>query len=98
MIEWALAPQAQRDLRDLYLYGAETFGRTVALNYVDQLMACFAKLADHPRMGRAADAAHRGARRFEHGRHVIFYEERPPGVLILAIIHERSIRGIKINP
>ncbi|MFC3693321.1 type II toxin-antitoxin system RelE/ParE family toxin [Chenggangzhangella methanolivorans] len=93
MTDWTLAPQAERDLRDLYVYGAEAFGRTAALTYVDQLLACCATLAEQPRMGRAADAARRGARRFEHGRHVIYYEERPPGVLILAIIHERSIRG-----
>ena len=96
MGDWTLAPQAERDLLNLYIYGVETFGQAVALHYVDQLTACFETLAAQPRIGRAVDAAHRGVRRFEHGRHVIYYEPRPSGVLVLAIIHERSIRGLDL--
>jgi toxin ParE1/3/4 len=92
--EWALAPEAERDLLNLYLHGVERFGRTAALDYVDSLTRCFALLAAQPRMGRAADAARRGARRFEHRQHVIYYEERAPAILVLAIIHERSVRGL----
>ncbi len=46
-------------------------------------------------MGRKADELAPGARRHEHARHVVFYDEQPYGVLITAIIHERSIRKLR---
>lgn len=94
MTEWTLAPQAEEDLLDLYLYGVETFGLEDSNAYVDSLTDCFELLAAQPGMGRSVDAMHRGARRFEHRRHVIYYEKRGPAILILAIVHERSIRGV----
>lgn len=96
MTDWALSPPAERDLSELYLYGVETFGAVAARDYVDGLTNCLSLIAEQPRIGREADAERRGARRFEHGRHVVYYEERAPGILVLAIIHERSIRGIDV--
>jgi toxin ParE1/3/4 len=59
---------------------------------------CFERLAENPRMGRKADEFAAGARRHEHARHVIFYDEQADGVLIIAIIHERSMRGLGSAP
>jgi toxin ParE1/3/4 len=52
-------------------------------------------LAENPRMGRAADAIAAGIRRHEHGNHVILYEERPGDILILALVHVRSVRRLR---
>lgn len=35
-------------------------------------------------------------RRHEHGSHVILYREEKDGVLIVAVLHSRSIRGLKL--
>lgn len=80
---------------EAFIYGLEAFGAVKAEDYRQDLTQCFALLADTPRLGRKADIAAPSARRHEHGRHVIFYEEQPYGVLILAVIHERSIRGLR---
>lgn len=96
MSEWRLTPDANRDLTDVYFYGVEKFGRAVALAYIDSLRACFARLALNPRMGRPAATADPNVRRLEHRRHVVFYDIEPAGVLILAIIHERSIRRLDL--
>ncbi len=53
--------------------------------------ACFQLLADNPRLGREAKAIAPGVRRHEHGSHVILYEESGTGVLILAVLHQKSV-------
>lgn len=92
MAEYRLTGAAEDDLLDAFIYGFATFGRAQAEDYRRSMTRCFELLADNPRLGRQADDLAAGARRHEHGRHVIFYDEQPYGVLIIAIIHERSIR------
>ena len=92
--EYRLTRDADADLLDVFLYGLETFGLTRAEDYRDSLTRCFEILAANPKMGRKADEFAPGAGRHEHARHVIFYDEQPDGVLIIAIIHERSIRKL----
>ncbi len=95
MGEYRLTKDADDDLLKIFLYGFELFGRAQAEEYRDSLNRCFQLLAENPRLGRNADELAPGARRHEHTRHVIFYDEQPYGVLITAIIHERSIRWLK---
>ena len=47
-------------------------------------------------MGRKADAIRPGVHRHEHASHVILYEVVTGGVLILAIIHGRSMRRLAL--
>jgi toxin ParE1/3/4 len=91
MSSYRLTRRADQDLIDIYLYTLETFGLVQAERYVEGMRSCFALLADQPRMGRPADIVRPGARRHEHGGHVIFYREdaEQGGVLILTVIHSR---------
>ncbi|MCE7030379.1 type II toxin-antitoxin system RelE/ParE family toxin [Jiella avicenniae] len=56
----------------------------------------FALLARNPRLGRPAEAIAPGVRRHEYRSHVILYEEMPDGVLILAVVHGRSVRRLSL--
>jgi len=47
-------------------------------------------------MGRSAAGIAPGVRRHEHGSHVILYREVDGGVLILALVHGRSVRGLEL--
>lgn len=94
MSNWTLSKGAVEDLIELYAYGFEKFGESVADGYADSLRNCFDRLALNPRMGRQAETAGLGLRRLEHRRHVVFYEIEPTGIRIVGVIHERSIRGI----
>jgi toxin ParE1/3/4 len=93
---WTLSRRAARDLAEIYAYGLGAFGTRAAAEYAETIRHCFELLALNPRMGRSADAAGAGVRRFEHRRHVVFYEIEPAGVRVLAIVHERSVRGIDL--
>lgn len=93
MPEYRLTNDADADLLRIFVYGLNAFGLTRSRAYRDDMIRCFQLLAANPRLGRKADKFAPGARRHEHARHVIFYDEQPDGVLITAIVHERSIRG-----
>jgi toxin ParE1/3/4 len=88
--------RADRDLRDIYLYGVENFGLAQAERYRLELDACFAMLSEFPRMGRLSDTIRAGLRRHEHGSHVVIYKEHPDHVLIVAVVHGRSLKGLKL--
>ena len=98
MGEYRLTQDADDDLLNMFIYGFETFGLAQAEAYREGMTQCFELLADTPRLGRKADQFSPGARRHEHARHVIFYEEQPDGVLIIGIVHERSIRTLRDAP
>ncbi len=94
MNEYRLARDADADLLELFLYGFETFGLAQAEDYRNSMIWCFELLAKNPKLGRKADEFAPGVRRHKHARHVIFYDEQAYGVLITAIVHERSVRGL----
>jgi toxin ParE1/3/4 len=47
-------------------------------------------------MGRLSDTVRPGLRRHEHGSHVVIYKEQPVYILIVAVVHGRSIKGLKL--
>jgi toxin ParE1/3/4 len=42
-------------------------------------------------MGRACDSVSLGLRRFEHGKHVVFYRIVAGGILIVRVLHQRML-------
>jgi toxin ParE1/3/4 len=56
-----------------------------------ELHECFQLLATSPMMGRPCDVLVQGLRRFEHGKHVVFYVLLADGVLIARVLHQQMI-------
>lgn len=96
MSSFRLSQRADSDLLDIFVYGIEQFGEAQAERYQIDMTRCFGLLADNPRMGRPADSIAPGVRRHEHASHVILYEEDADGVLILAVVHGRNVRHLKV--
>jgi hypothetical protein len=42
-------------------------------------------------MGRGCDSVSNGLRRFEHGKHVVFYRIVTEGILIVRVLHQRML-------
>jgi toxin ParE1/3/4 len=89
--EYRLSPQAEAEIVDIIRYGIETFGALQARRYVDDLTHCFELLAENPRMGKSTPDFGEAVRRHTHSRHTILYEVTDPGILILAVVHVRSL-------
>ena len=96
MRRFQLARRAEEDVTEIFAFGYEMFGELQAERYADGMIAVFAQLGHNPRMGRPAKAIAPGIRRHEYRSHVILYEESRDGVVILAVVHGKSVRRLSL--
>ena len=83
-----ISPAAIADLIEIDDYTIDRWGEDQALRYSLKLDACFERLAVHPLLGRSCESIRPGLRRFEQGRHVIFYRDHLGGILIVRVLHD----------
>lgn len=88
---YQIGPSGVSDLAEIFDYTVDTWGEEQAERYLDELARCFDRLADLPGLGRPCDRIYPGVRRFEHGRHVIFYKPEIHGIVISRVLHQRTL-------
>jgi len=88
---YRLTRLAETDLKSIVRYTMKTWGRAQTIRYRQGLQDCFRLLADNPSIGRNCDSIHPGLRRFEHGKHVVFYLAQPDELLIVRVLHRQMI-------
>ncbi|MFC5553344.1 type II toxin-antitoxin system RelE/ParE family toxin [Methylobacterium iners] len=96
MARYRLTRRAENDLLDIFLFGLEQFGDVQAQRYQAGFEECFRMLAENPLLGRSAHAIAPALRRHEHGSHVVLYEQDADGILIVAVLYGRSLRGLTV--
>ena len=88
---YKLSVKARSDLADILLYTTDTWGEQQAERYLALLSDSFDLIADKPGIGRACERLGPGIRRFEVGKHVLFYKQKRDSVLISRILHQRTL-------
>jgi toxin ParE1/3/4 len=83
--------RAETDLLSIGEYTLRKWGEAQAARYLGKLEDCCQMLARNPALGRLCEHIRPGLRRFEHGRHVLFYRQEPRGILISRILHQRML-------
>lgn len=96
MAEYRLSRRAAAEIVNIFEFGLAQFGPNQASRYRDELKHCLSLLASYPRMGRPAERIAPGLRRHEHGSHVILYREEKDGILVVAVVHGRNVRGLRV--
>ena len=91
MSTYRLGPKGASDLAEIFDTTVDTWGEQQAENYVEELARCFQLLAESPGLGRACDLISPGIRRFEQGKHVIFYKPDRNGIIVSRILHQRML-------
>lgn len=91
MRTYRLGPKGTSDLAEIFDYTVDNWGEEQADNYAEELARCFQLLADSPGLGRACDLIHPGIRRFELGKHVIFYKPDRHGIIVSRILHQSRL-------
>lgn len=88
MAEFRLAPKAEDDLEDIWLFGFGKWGQLQADKYAGELHAKFVALAAAaPAAGVPCDHIKPGYRRSFVGRHHIYFRNKPYGIDIMRILH-----------
>jgi toxin ParE1/3/4 len=83
--------KAKADLLNIGSYTLKTWGEEQALRYLNNLENCAKTIAANPSVGRECDWIRPGLRRFETGRHVIFYRQEKSSILIIRILHQSML-------
>ena len=89
-------PRARADLIEIGRHTLDRWGAAQARRYLSQLKDGCDALAERPYLGRSCEAIRAGARRFEQGRHVIFYKQHSGGIRILRILHEKMLPKLHV--
>lgn len=89
MVEYRLAPAAERDLETIWIYTFQKWGAAQADHYIDVLIAAFTELAQFPKAAPACDHIRAGYRRRNIERHIIYFQITAYGVAITRILHDR---------
>lgn len=91
MSRYRLSVLAELDLADIADYTTDVWGGKQAEAYLDSLVDCFVRIAKTPELVRSCDSVHRGFRRIEQGKHVIFYEPRDHEIFISRVLHQSML-------
>jgi len=79
---------ARADLLSIGEYTLQSWGPAQAEHYLAGLEQCAKLLACNPLLGRARGCIRPGLRRFEKGRHVVFYRRHEDGILTSRILRQ----------
>ena len=90
MASYRLRALARKDLEAIWDYTLETWGIDQAELYFAALFTCLDELARNPKLGKVRDEIMPGVRSFPQGRHIVFYEQDPSGIVILSVVHQSA--------
>jgi len=85
---YLLAPLAERDLEDIWLYTYSNWSLEQANDYHASIIKAFEALASGRLAGRDASDIRDGYRKHAVGRHLLFYRERDDAILVIRILHQ----------
>ena len=89
MLRVEIARLAQRDLENIYSYGATNFGVAKADAYAAEFMAATRRLAEFSDLGMAIPGRRDGLRRLSCGAHILLYQKTGATLLVVRVLHAR---------
>ena len=89
-LKLVLAPEAKKDLRDIYAFGKKQWGLAQSNRYLDLIKAQFRTLTEQPFVGIERPDLSDGYRSFSVGSHVVFYREAANSIEIIRVLHSRQ--------
>ena len=87
MASYRLAPRAEGDLENIWLYTLERWSQNQADNYYADLITAFEKLANGEKKGRSVDIR-QGYLKYSVGSHFIFYRHSDTGIDVIRVLHQ----------
>ena len=88
MIDHSLSPRARRDLREIWGFTFERWGKDQADRYIVRLHRAIEIVAGNPTRGRSCDNLRAGYWRYSAGAHVLFYRLVADQVVIMRVLHQ----------
>lgn len=86
-----ISSEAEADLDKIIEYTQSKWGWRQAEVYLARLEDGFNLLVRNPSIGRPCDFIVYGLRRFEVGKHVVFYRSESEGIRIVRVLHQSML-------
>lgn len=94
---YKLSNETVKDFANIYKYTLNTHGQIQAISYTESLKTCLENLANNPLLGkRYPYIREREIKQFVHKHYVIFYEINDSYILIVRILHQKSLIDILV--
>ena len=87
---YRLTHKAAEDLKSIYVYGAQQFGRARADSYYGAIVDVLEFLANFPRAARERMEFLPPVRIHPVGAHVVIYVIEGEGILVIRVLHGRQ--------
>ena len=84
---YQLTPLARFDMREIWAYTVQQWGRRMADGYIRELTAAIEAVASDPYLGVAMDDGTHRKQIFRS--HIIFYATSQDGVVVVRVLHSR---------
>lgn len=91
MAEYRYSLQAEADADEIAAFTVRRWDVMQAAKYIGGLETLCQELADGHGVGRACDDVSPGLSRIDYVSHVVFYRQKPYGVRIVRILHQRQL-------
>ena len=91
MLQVDVSFEAEEGIDQITAYTTRTWGWRQTNHYLAKLEDGFNLLAQNPSVGRPCDSIRPGLRRFEIGKHVVFYVLVPNCIQIVRVLHQQII-------
>jgi toxin ParE1/3/4 len=91
MLRIDVSNRAEADLDEIAVFTTRTWGWRQTDQYLAKLEDGFALLAQAPSVGRSCEFILPGLKRFEVGKHVLFYRVEAETLWIMRILHQQMI-------
>lgn len=88
-LEVVLRPRAITDLEAVWRYTASEWNSDQADRYLDQFDNRLSLLADNPTLGSDYSHVRPGVRRYQVGRHGVFYRVARNQLVVVRVLHDR---------
>lgn len=89
MKRYELTPLARFDMREIWTYTNQQWGRRMADRYIRDLTASLEAIARDPYLGVATDWIEENCRKQVFQSHVIFYVPTDRGIVVARILHQQ---------
>jgi toxin ParE1/3/4 len=94
---YELTPFARFDMREIWAYTVQQWGRRVADSYIRDLSATLETIARDPYLGAATEWVDGSCRKQIFRSHVIFYMLADEGVTIIRILHQQMDASSRLS-
>jgi len=92
-----IAAPAAADLSAIAAHTRHRWGSTQTSDYLAKISASLQSLRDKPGMGRSRDDIATGLRAFPVGRHIIFFRDTEPALLVVRVLHQSMDADRRLN-